>query len=349
MTKYVGSLTDTRILATKDIRTPRQLKQELPLTDKVAEVIGAARSDIVRILNGEGHGIVLMVGPCSIHHYGQAYHYAQKLAPLAKATRGNLLILMRVYFEKPRTRLGWKGFINDPHLDETNNLDDGLFLARKLLLDINALGLPVVTEFLDPIVPQYIGDLISTGTIGARTTESQTHREMASGLSMPVGFKNGTDGSVDVALDALVASRGKHSFLGINEDGEIKRFQTTGNPDGYIMLRGGRGTTNFDEESIGKVVSQVEAQRLGCRLVVDCSHGNSHKKHVNQATAFHSVLKQISRGNRHIAGMMLESNLLPGRQDYKLGVVPQYGVSITDECISWEETGHLITEAHRML
>ena len=342
-------LRNRHILCEEDVVTPAQLLEEFPLSEKARLTVSDARTSIIDILNGIDNRIMIMVGPCSIHSTTEAVAYAKKLRELVSKVNDRILILMRVYFEKPRTRLGWKGLISDPDLDGTNDYNKGLRTARKLLLEVNNLGIPAVTEFLGPIVPQYISDLISTGTIGARTTESQTHREMASGLSMPVGYKNGTDGGIAVALDALVSAGGEHSFLGINMAGQSKIMRTSGNPYGYLMLRGGKGITNFDSIAVTNVLKEIEKQKLSYKIVEDCSHGNSLKDHTNQGKVFKTVINQIVVGQREIIGLMLESNLKSGRQDFIVGKKPKYGVSLTDACIGWEETQTLILEAYNQL
>lgn len=319
--------------------SPKDLKQKLSLNEKQKEIVYATRETIKNILTGQDPRKLAIVGPCSIHDPKAAIEYAQLLNDLRLRFEDKLYIVMRVYFEKPRTVIGWKGLINDPDLDGSCDMPKGLFLARKLLLDIIDLGLPTATEILDPISPQYIADLLSWVSIGARTTESQTHREMASGLSMPVGFKNSTDGSLEVAISALEAAKYQHSFIGIDNDGNTVIVRTKGNPWGHIILRGGKLTPNYQSEFVEKAVSELEKKGLLSSIVIDCSHANSNKKPENQIMVMESIIEQINRGNKHIIGFMIESNLQSGSQK-----IPQdlshlkYGVSVTDACISWEET-----------
>ena len=287
-----------------------------------------------------------IVGPCSIHDERAGLEYAARLAKLSARVSDRLLIVMRVYFEKPRTTLGWKGLIYDPHLDGSLDIQTGLHRARAFLIKIGEMGIPGATEFLDPIVPQYLADLVSWGAIGARTTESQTHRQMASGLSMPIGFKNSTDGNSQNAVDAVVAARAVHGFLGIDENGRASMVHTTGNPYGHLVLRGGTGGANYTAERIALAQDQLRASGLPPRVVVDCSHANSRKDHTRQSVAFRDLIAQRQAGNADILGCMLESHLFPGNQT--LGDDPselKYGVSITDACIGWEETERLLTEA----
>ena len=313
------------------------------------QTVVRARETVANILARRDPRLLVIVGPCSIHDERAALDYAGRLADLAARVRDEIFVIMRVYFEKPRTTVGWRGMIIDPHLDYSSNIPEGLRIARRILLAINELGLPTATEVLDPIVPQYTADLVSWAAVGARTTESQTHREMASGLSMPVGFKNSTDGNLQVAIDAIVSARGPHRFLGLDQDGRIGVVSTRGNRTGHVILRGGRAGTNYDEASVGAAVSMLERAGLPPVLMVDCSHDNSGKKHQNQETAWNSVLEQRAQSpSSPIIGAMLESNLFDGRQS-----IPddpgqlRYGVSITDECISWDTTERMLTGALR--
>jgi 3-deoxy-7-phosphoheptulonate synthase len=290
-----------------------------------------------------------MVGPCSIHDVEPGFEYAEKLKKLADSVSDRLFIVMRVYFEKPRTTVGWKGLINDPHLDDTFDIGTGLELARKLLLDINNMGLPAATELLEPVTPQYIADLVTLTAIGARTTESPTHRQMASGLSMPVGYKNGTDGELQIAMDAMVAARSPHSFLGIDTDGNTCIVNTTGNPFGHLILRGGRSGPNYDEASIRSAGERLKSADLSPRLMVDCSHANSAKDYRQQSVVWNDVVAQRAAGNRNIMGLMLESNLRSGNQKPVDPSNLEYGVSITDACIDWKETERLIHSASAAL
>ncbi len=340
---------DIRIKEMKPLISPEDLKQELPITPESADTVLKSREGIESILGKKDDRLLVIVGPCSIHDETAAVEYAQKLNDARIKYQDKLLIVMRVYFEKPRTTIGWKGLINDPAMDSTNNIEEGLRRARKLLLTINDLGLPVATEMLDPIIPQYIAGLISWVAIGARTTESQTHREMASGLSMPVGFKNGTDGNLDVAINAMKASGSSQSFLGIDQGGYTSIINTYGNPWGHVVLRGG-SHPNYDPVSIGKTQERLQKEALLESILVDCSHANSGKKHQGQSFVWKNVLDQRAEGNNALIGMMLESNLFEGAQkcngDFsKL----EHGVSVTDECISWETTESLLAYAHEKL
>jgi 3-deoxy-7-phosphoheptulonate synthase len=292
----------------------------------------------------------VVVGPCSIHDIDSALEYAQRLARLREELQDQLYIVMRVYFEKPRTTVGWKGLINDPHLDGSYDIATGLHKARQLLQQITAMGLPAGTEFLDPIVPQYIADLISWAAIGARTTESQTHREMASGLSMPVGYKNATDGSLQVALDAMQSARTPHSFLGIDQEGYTAIVRTKGNPFGHVVLRGGRKQTNYDEDSIHDAIAALRKDGQDAALMVDCSHANSNKQHARQEEVAHSVIAQRAAGNDALIGLMIESFLFEGNQPVSPNLSElKYGVSVTDACINWDTTERILRHAHQQL
>ena len=329
----------------KALPSPRAIKTKLPITDQTASLVVETREAIRRILHGQDRDrLVLIVGPCSIHDAEAAYEYALKLKPVADELRDRFLIVMRTYFEKPRTTVGWKGLINDPHLDDTCDIATGLELARTILLRINQLGLPCATELLDPISPQYIADLISWSAIGARTTESQTHRELASGVSMPVGFKNGTEGSLQVAVNAMTSARASHHFVGINADGQTAIIRTMGNPDRHIVLRGGGGKTNYEDEHVAKAEAAVASEGIARPIMIDCSHDNSKKDHTRQGVVARAVLRQFRDGRQSIMGFMLESNLNPGKQAWKEGVALQHGVSITDACLGWDETERLLTE-----
>jgi len=309
-----------------------------------------SRAAVKQILSGEDRRLLAVVGPCSIHDEAAAWEYAQRLHALAGELADRLCLVMRVYFEKPRTIVGWKGLLYDPHLDGSFDIEAGIRTGRRLLLRITELGLPAGTEMLDPITPQYIADLVTWAAIGARTTESQTHRQMASGLSMPVGFKNGTDGSLSAALDALAAARHAHTFLGIDNDGLTALIETRGNPWGHVILRGGRSGPNYDPATIAEAIRALAARGLPTGLMVDCSHANAEKKFQNQAAVWHSVVAQRVAGNTNLIGLMLESNLFQGNQP--LGDDPaqlRYGVSVTDECVGWEETETLLRAAHAAL
>jgi 3-deoxy-7-phosphoheptulonate synthase len=333
------------VVKTEPLTPPSTLKRELPAGDDVYEVVIRARSTVRQIIAGADRRLLAIVGPCSIHDPDAAIDYARRLCRLSQRVAPKLFVLMRVYFEKPRTTVGWKGLINDPHLDGTHDMQLGLRLARRLLLEINRLGLPAATELLDPITPQYLADLISWTAVGARTTESQTHREMASGLSMPVGFKNSTDGNLEVAINAMQSARRPHTFLGISQDGQTAIIHTEGNPDGHIVLRGGR-TPNYDRDSIRGCEALLSRADLPPRLLVDCSHAQTGKDYTRQPEVLHSLIDQIRAGNQSIMGFMLESNLAAGQQ--QLGAGPEglrYGVSITDACIDWDTTEGCLTQA----
>jgi len=323
--------------------SPRALKALSPTPEVVNDSVALARQRIIRILKQEDPRLLIVIGPCSIHDQKSALEYATRLSKLQKEMADKMEIVMRVYFEKPRTTIGWKGLINDPHLDGSQDIEAGLKIARKLLLEINSLGLPAATEFLDPIVPQYIADLITWAAIGARTTESQTHREMASGLSMPVGLKNATDGSLQVAIDAMGATRHPHSFLGINEEGVTSIVRTNGNPDAHVVLRGGRAMTNYDAASIKAAEAKLVSEKLSPILMVDCSHANSEKKFAKQEEVWHSVVEQRVSGTKSLIGVMVESHLNEGNQPIPKCLNDlRYGVSITDSCVGWETTERML-------
>jgi 3-deoxy-7-phosphoheptulonate synthase len=329
---------------------PTAIKQDLPLTDRAEQTVIEGRSIAERILNHEDHRLMVVVGPCSIHDPVAAMDYACRLKALHDEVGDTLFIIMRVYFEKPRTTVGWKGLINDPHMDDSFDVDAGLRLARKLLIDINELGLPTGTEALDPISPQYLGDLIAWSAIGARTTESQTHREMASGLSTPVGFKNGTDGSLTVAINALQSVSNPHSFLGIDQSGKVAVIRTKGNSYGHIVLRGGDKGPNYDSVTVSLVEKELEKAKLPRNIVVDCSHANSNKDHTLQPLVMNDCVHQILEGNKSIVGLMLESNLGAGNQKLTRDLSQlAYGVSVTDACIDWDTTEKILREARQKL
>ncbi len=323
--------------------TPERLKAELPVPGPLQADIETARRTVRNILQRRDPRLLVVVGPCSIHDADAALEYAQRLSDLAREVNEALFIVMRAYFEKPRTTVGWKGLINDPHLNDTFHIAEGLAIARTLLLDIAALGLPLSTEALDPITPQYLQDLITWSAIGARTTESQTHREMASGLSSAVGFKNGTDGGLEVALNALKSVASPHSFLGISPAGQVAVLKTRGNPDAHIVLRGGAGGPNYQRESIARCEAELEAAGLPANIMVDCSHANSSKDHNRQPVVARDIAAQIRDGNRSIMGLMIESNLEAGSQALNADRSQmRYGVSVTDACIGWETTESLL-------
>jgi len=323
--------------------SPRDLKGQSPTDEAVSATVARSRERVIRILRQEDPRLLVVIGPCSIHEEKSALEYATRLNALRKEFADRMEIVMRVYFEKPRTTIGWKGLINDPHLDGSQDIETGLKVARRLLLAITSMGLPTATEFLDPIVPQYIADLVSWAAIGARTTESQTHREMASGLSMPVGLKNSTDGSLQVAIDAMGATRHQHSFLGINEEGVTSIVRTTGNPHAHVVLRGGRAKTNYDAESIRAAEQKLISEKLPPVLMVDCSHANSEKQHARQEDVWHSVIQQRVEGTRSLIGLMVESHLSEGNQPIPKNLKDlRYGVSLTDSCIGWETTERML-------
>lgn len=333
---------DVNVKSFKPLISPEEIKLKLPLSDDAAQTVITGRQDIENILTEKDDRLLVIAGPCSIHDAEMALEFAERVTLLREKVKEKINLIMRVYFEKPRTTVGWKGLINDPFLDSTFNINQGLEKARSLLIKINSMGLPCATELLDPISPQYIAGLLTWVAIGARTTESQTHREMASGLSMPVGFKNTTDGSLDSAVNAMLAAKSSQHFLGIDPEGYSSMVSTRGNAFGHIVLRGGRHP-NYDPLSIKKAMDKLREKKLNDTLLIDCSHDNSGQKHKGQSFVFKSVLDQRRKGNRSIIGMMLESNLFEGNQKFsddsqKL----QYGVSITDECISWETTEKLI-------
>ena len=330
--------------------SPRALKDLSPTPETVNDFVAQARERVVRILNQEDSRMLVVIGPCSIHDEKSALEYAARLSRLRQELADKMEIVMRVYFEKPRTTIGWKGLVNDPHLDGSQDIETGLKIARKLLQQINGMDLPAATEFLDPIVPQYIANLITWAAIGARTTESQTHREMASGLSMPVGLKNSTDGSLQVAIDAMGATRHSHSFLGMNEDGVTSIVRTTGNPHAHIVLRGGRALTNYDPASIKAAEEKLISEKLPPVLMVDCSHANSEKKFAKQEDVWHSVIEQRVGGTKSLIGLMVESHLNEGNQPIPKNKADlRYGVSITDSCIGWETTERMLRWGYEQL
>jgi len=330
---------DLRIRSQHPLLTPALVLQDLPASEKATEVVTTARKDAAKVISGQDDRLMVIVGPCSVHDTKAALEYAALLQKEAKKHAADLLVVMRVYFEKPRTTVGWKGLINDPQVDGSFRINDGLRLARGLLAQIAEMGLPAATEFLDPITPQYVADLVSYGAIGARTTESQIHRELASGLSMPVGFKNGTDGSIQVAVDACLSARSSHWFPSVTKEGVVAIFQTSGNPDAHVILRGGSRTgPNYGAEFVTDAAARIQKAGLTSRLVIDCSHGNSSKDHRRQPLVAADIAAQVAAGSRVIAGVMIESHLVEGRQDWKGKDASTYGCSITDACISFQET-----------
>ncbi len=332
---------DIRIRELKELVTPEELMGELPCSPEASRVTRAARARLHDILHGTDDRLIVVIGPCSIHDPLAALDYATRLAPYRERLAGELEIVMRVYFEKPRTTVGWKGMINDPQMDETYNINDGLYVARSLLLGLCDLGVPAGTEYLETIGPQYIADLISWGAIGARTTESQVHRELASGVSCPVGFKNGTEGNIKIAIDAIQAASRPHHFLGVTKGGRSAIFSTTGNDDCHLILRGGR-QPNYDARSVDEVARALEKAHLPARLMVDASHANSRKEYANQIPICEDIALRIARGERRIVGVMIESNLLAGRQDHVAGKPLVYGRSVTDACLGWEDSAVLL-------
>jgi len=344
-----ANLYNINVLSQDVLLPPQQLKAELPLTEAAAATVATSRQVIEKILDRQDHRLLVVVGPCSIHDVDAAKEYAKKLKALSDQVADSIYIVMRVYFEKPRTTVGWKGLINDPDLDDSFRIEAGLRKARELLIWINDLGLPTATEALDPITPQYLSELMAWSAIGARTTESQTHREMASGLSMPVGFKNGTDGSLQVAINALHSVSTPHRFLGIDDQGQVAVITTRGNAYGHVVLRGGK-TPNYDAQSISKCEQELQAADLPQNLVVDCSHANSSKKFERQVQVAEDVAQQILAGNRSIIGLMLESHLNEGNQGLSADLSQlKYGVSITDACIGWETTATLLAQLAEQL
>jgi 3-deoxy-7-phosphoheptulonate synthase len=329
---------DLRIVDTTALRSPDEVTRELPLTDRAADVVFRSRQDIQAVLEGRDPRKLVIVGPCSIHDPQAALDYARRLLELRERVSDALLIVMRVYFEKPRTTVGWKGLINDPHLDGSYDIPTGIRAARSLLREIAELGMPAATEMLDPIIPQYIADLVSWTAIGARTTESQTHREMASGLSMPVGFKNGTDGSLGVAINAMIAASRAHSFLGIDSAGRVGVVRTAGNPHCHIVLRGGAAGPNYGAAEVAKAVAALKKAQVNPSVMIDASHDNSGKDPFRQPAVLADVGAQIRGGQGHILGVMLESHLRAGRQDLVDRATLTYGQSITDGCIAFDDT-----------
>jgi 3-deoxy-7-phosphoheptulonate synthase len=330
--------------------SPAQLKQELFASPQICAQVLAQRNVVQEIISKKDKRLLAIVGPCSIHDIKGALDYANRLKQIQAKFANKLFILMRVYFEKPRTTIGWKGLINDPDLNNTRDMSKGLHIARKLLLDISAMDIPIATEMLDPISPQYTADLVTWASIGARTTESQTHREMSSGLSMPVGYKNGTDGGIDVALGAMQSGKNAHSFLGIDDNGCTAIVRTKGNPYGHIILRGGKDAPNYDQKTIAQVTEALVKAKLNTGIVIDCSHANSNKDYRNQAAVLQSLIEQRLAGNTDIIGFMLESNICEGSQKIADDLSKlAYGVSVTDACIDWDTTEQLLAKAYEAL
>ncbi|WP_299002661.1 3-deoxy-7-phosphoheptulonate synthase [uncultured Shewanella sp.] len=336
------TINNIHITSEEVLISPKALKQALPLSERGSQFVLNARQTVSNIVHKRDNRVLIITGPCSIHDLDAAKEYALKLKKLHDELSDEFFILMRVYFEKPRTTVGWKGMINDPDMDESFNVDKGLRQARELMIWLAELELPVATEALDPISPQYMSELVTWSAIGARTTESQTHREMASGLSMPVGFKNGTDGKLQVAINALESAASGHRFMGINQEGQVALLKTEGNPDGHVILRGGK-KPNYDAQSVAECEEQLHAAKLNARLVIDCSHGNSSKDHAKQPLVCHDVFEQIRNGNKSIIGVMLESHLNEGNQSSNKPMSElTYGVSVTDACINWQTTEVLL-------
>jgi len=343
-------INDLNVASNETLITPEQIKLEIPLTERAQRTVSAGRQVVRDILDGKDHRLFVVVGPCSIHDIKAAHEYAERLKVLAEEVSDTLYLVMRVYFEKPRTTVGWKGLINDPYLDDSFKIQDGLHIGRKLLLDLAEMGLPTATEALDPISPQYLQDLISWSAIGARTTESQTHREMASGLSSAVGFKNGTDGGLTVAINALQSVSSPHRFLGINQQGGVSIVTTKGNAYGHVVLRGGNGKPNYDSVSVAICEQELKKAAIKPNIMVDCSHANSNKDPALQPLVMDNVANQILEGNQSIVGLMVESHLGWGNQSIPKDLQQlKYGVSITDACIDWESTEKTLRSMHAKL
>lgn len=333
---------DLRIVGITKVSSPKELLGKLPITAEASNTVAASRKAIHDILHGNDDRVFIVVGPCSIHDPKAALEYAHKLMPLREQFADRLEIVMRVYFEKPRTTVGWKGLINDPDMDGSFNIDKGLQQARELLLELNKMGMPAATEYLDPVSPQYVADLISWGAIGARTTESQVHRELASGLSCPIGFKNGTDGNLQIAIDAIGASSRPHNFLSVTKGGHSAIVLTSGNEDCHVILRGGKSGTNYESKDVRAAAERLEAVDLAAKIMVDCSHANSSKDHNKQILVGNDLADQISAGENAIVGIMIESHLNAGRQNIVDPAKLEYGVSVTDACLAWDDTAPLL-------
>jgi 3-deoxy-7-phosphoheptulonate synthase len=342
--KVLSPIDDVRIKWTKVVLPPVFLEEEMPTTETAATTVLQARNEISAILAGKDRRLIVVTGPCSVHDIDAAREYASRLKNAIAELSDDLRIIMRVYFEKPRTTVGWKGLINDPHLDQSYKINDGLRLARRLLLDLAEMGVPAGTEFLDMITPQYLAGLVSWGAIGARTTESQVHRQLVSGLSCPVGFKNATSGDMQIAIEAVLSAAHPHTFLGHTKNGQSAIFVTTGNPDCHVILRGGRGMVNYTADAVADSCAQLQEAGLPPQVMIDCSHANSGKDHTRQAAVCRDIAGQIAAGNRNIVGVMLESNLVEGSQKMVPGKSLVYGQSITDACIGWDETLGLLRE-----
>ncbi len=329
---------------------PAQIRQEIPISNTAEQTILQGRHDFCDILNDNNNRLAIIIGPCSIHAPKAAIEYAQKLKALSDQLSDKLFIIMRAYFEKPRTTVGWKGLINDPHLNNTFDVEEGTKLARKILIEIAELRLPTATEFLDPITAAYVAELVCWGAIGARTTESQTHRQMASGLSAPIGFKNNSDGNLDVAVNAMQSAKSPHSFLGINDEGECSIVRTKGTPNTHIILRGGNGQSNYDAKTVKLCEEKLTAKGFNPKIMIDCSHENSGKDHTKQKLVIENIIAQKKAGNTSIFGIMMESNLHEGKQSMTENITDlKYGVSITDACIGWEETESILHQLHQSI
>lgn len=343
------SLTNLNVESHYPLPTPGKIREDIQPNEHACDVVSKGREVIRNILDSKDSRLFVVIGPCSIHDIKAAMDYAERLKRLSDQVQDQLFLVMRVYFEKPRTTVGWKGLINDPKMDDSFHIEEGIRIARRLLIDLADMGLPTATEALDPIIPQYIGDMISWIAIGARTTESQKHREMASGLSTPVGFKNGTDGNIQVALNAMKSSLNPHSFLGVDSEGRIAVYNTKGNPYSHVVLRGGK-EPNFDASHVQECLSQLAKAELREKVMVDCSHGNSNKDPKNQPGVFQNVVDQVVAGNEGICGMMVESNLLEGNQSIPGDLTQlKYGVSVTDACIDWATSEAMVLEAYEKL
>lgn len=341
---------DINIDAIQTLITPAQLKAEMPLSDAAKATVLAGRQTVRNILDGKDHRLFVVIGPCSIHDPKAAHEYAERLKVLSAQVQDTLYLVMRVYFEKPRTTVGWKGLINDPDMNDSFDIEKGLHTGRRLLLDLNEMGLPCATEALDPNSPQYLQDLISWSAIGARTTESQTHREMSSGLSSPVGFKNGTDGGMTVAVNAMQAVQSGHSFLGLNADGQVAIIRTNGNPYAHVVLRGGNGKPNYDATSVAQAEAALTKAKVSGKIMIDASHANSNKDPYLQPLVLENVTQQILDGNTSIVGLMVESHLKGGRQDIPANLCDlEYGKSVTDGCIDWDTTEATLLKMHEAL
>ena len=338
---------NTRIVEKFDLITPNNVISEYPLTDEISKLVYGTRNEASQILHGKDDRVLVVCGPCSIHDPQSAMEYARLLKEARDSLSADLLIIMRVYFEKPRTTVGWKGLINDPNLDESFDINTGIRIARTLLRDIASLGLPIGCEFLDTITPQFVADLVSWGAIGARTTESQVHRELASGLSCPVGFKNGTDGSVDIAVDAINAALNEHHFLSVTKQGVAAIVETKGNKFCHVILRGSNKGPNYRESSVKETAEALKKAGLRQHIMIDCSHGNSNKNHKNQPIVIKDLIQQIERGNEQIFGLMIESHLIEGAQQTDVLENLKFGQSITDACIGWEETKDLLVSVNK--